>query len=55
MFLDAVRIAGPTHPCVIEVTIDIKPRSYPNCFNVNGKEVIPVAILGSDDICLRPQ
>jgi len=31
----------------LEVGIDIKPGSYPNCFNVNGHGVIPVAILGS--------
>jgi len=31
----------------IEVAIDIKPGSDPNCFNVNGHGVIPVAILGS--------
>lgn len=31
----------------IHVEIDIKPGSYPNCFNVNGHGVIPVAILGS--------
>ncbi len=33
-----------TGPCV---GIDIKPGSYPNCFNLNGNGVIPVAILGS--------
>jgi hypothetical protein len=33
----------------IEVTIDIKPGSDPNCFNNNGHGVIPVAILGSTD------
>ena len=27
--------------------IDIKPGSYPNCINVNGHGVIPVAILGA--------
>lgn len=32
----------------IEVLIDIKPSSFPNCFNNNGNGVIPVAILGSD-------
>jgi hypothetical protein len=32
-----------------EVPIDIKPGSYPNCFNINGNGVIPVAILGSAD------
>jgi hypothetical protein len=35
--------------CVIEVDIDIKPGSYPNCFNMNGNGVVPVAILGSAD------
>ncbi len=33
---------------VIDVLIDIKPGSDPNCVNVNGHGVIPVAILGSD-------
>jgi hypothetical protein len=32
----------------IEVTIDIKPQSSPNCFNNNGHGVTPVAILGSE-------
>ena len=31
------------------VQIDIKPGSFPNCFNINGHGVIPVAILGSED------
>ena len=31
------------------VSIDIKPGSYPNCFNSDGHGVIPVAILGSED------
>ncbi len=48
MFLDDVSVVGPTHPCVIEVTIDIKPGSDPNCFNNDGHGVIPVAILGSE-------
>jgi len=30
------------------VAIDVKPGSDPNCFNVNGHGVIPVAILGSE-------
>jgi hypothetical protein len=29
------------------VGIDIKPGGYPNCFNINGNGVVPVAILGS--------
>lgn len=36
-------------PAVIEVEIDIKPGSDPNCFNNDGHGVIPVAILGSAD------
>lgn len=34
----------------IAVDIDIKPGSYPNSFNKNGNGLIPVAILGSDDL-----
>lgn len=34
-------------PLPIEVDIDIKPGGYPNCFNINGHGVIPVAVLGS--------
>ncbi len=33
-----------------QVMIDIKPGSDPNCFNINGHGVIPVAILGSADL-----
>jgi hypothetical protein len=29
------------------VDIDVKPGSDPNCFNINGHGVVPVAILGS--------
>ncbi|MCP4370558.1 MAG: hypothetical protein GY797_20960 [Deltaproteobacteria bacterium] len=32
----------------VNVEIDIKPGSDPNCFNINGHGVVPVAILGSD-------
>jgi hypothetical protein len=35
------------------VDIDIKPQSDPNCFNINGHGVIPVAILGSADFDVR--
>jgi hypothetical protein len=34
---------------VVPVNIDIKPGSDPNCFNINGHGVIPVAILGAAD------
>ncbi len=37
-------------PLDIVVGIDIKPGSDPNCFNINGHGVIPVAILGSDTL-----
>jgi hypothetical protein len=35
---------------VQEVDIDIKPGSDPNCININGNGVIPVAILGSESL-----
>ena len=35
--------------CAMGVVVDIKPGSDPNCFNVNGHGVIPVAINGSQD------
>lgn len=38
-----------TYDCTIQVGIDIKPGSDPNCFNSDGHGVIPVAILGSAD------
>jgi hypothetical protein len=47
MFLDAFSVIEIS--CVLEVDIDIKPGSYPNCFNSDGHGVIPVAILGSTD------
>jgi hypothetical protein len=34
----------------VPISIDIKPGSDPNCFNINGHGVIPVAILGSADL-----
>jgi hypothetical protein len=42
-----VVLNGELVPVPIDVGIDIKPGSYPNCFNLNGHGVIPVAILGS--------
>ena len=32
----------------VNIEIDIKPGSYPNSINNNGKGVIPVAIFGND-------
>ena len=42
--------ASFTMQALISVSIDIKPGSDPNCFNINGHGVIPVAILGSADL-----
>ena len=36
-----------TAKAAVDVNIDIKPGSDPNCFNINGHGVVPVAILGS--------
>ena len=51
--IQAIYDADSTGKCkeevVIEVEIDIKPGSNPNCFNSNNHGVIPVAILGSED------
>jgi len=41
------RFAPP--PPVIEVSVDVKPMSWPNPLNVNKKGVLPVAILGTED------
>ena len=45
---NAAGSAPPEPPPSMTVQIDIKPGSDPNCFNVNGHGVIPVALLGSD-------
>ncbi len=42
-----INLNGEPLRAVRQIKIDIKPGSYPNCFNVNGHGVIPVAILGS--------
>ena len=34
----------------VSVDIDVKPGVEPNCFNINGHGVIPVAVLGSADL-----
>jgi hypothetical protein len=36
--------------CGIEVAVDIKPQSCPNPLNVRSNGVLPVAILGSEDL-----
>ncbi|MGA1869938.1 MAG: thrombospondin type 3 repeat-containing protein [bacterium] len=45
---------GETNSGVYTVRIDIKPGSFPNCFNNDGHGVIPVAILGSADFDISP-
>lgn len=40
--IDDIRFTG-------ELDVDIKPGSFPNCFNSNDHGVIPIAILGSAD------
>ncbi|WP_243974189.1 hypothetical protein [Vibrio natriegens] len=42
-------IVGDLAQVVKTVLIDIKPGDEPNCFNINGHGVIPVAVLGSED------
>jgi hypothetical protein len=37
-------------PCFIPVAVDIKPGSCPNAFNRGDKGVLPVAILGSEEV-----
>ncbi len=34
----------------LPVGIDLKPGSHPNCFNLDGHGVLPVAVLGSDEL-----
>ena len=47
-FVDVSGVTVVPGPNTIDVSIDIKPGSNPNCFNINGNGVIPVAILGSN-------
>jgi hypothetical protein len=42
-FLLELMYIGP-----LQIQIDIKPGSYPNCFNNNGHGVIPIAILSTE-------
>jgi len=39
----------PAGEVLSSIDIDIKPGSYPNCFNINGHGVIPVAVLGDGE------
>jgi len=44
-----VNLAAVSGPTPTEITIDIKPGSFPNSIKVNSKGVLPVAILGTPD------
>ena len=39
----------PPPPPYIEITIDIKPGSFPNSINLKSRGVVPVAVLTTDD------
>jgi len=43
-----VEIPHSHDPEPLQISIDIKPNETPNCFNINGHGVVPVAIFGSD-------
>ncbi|MHC4625152.1 MAG: PASTA domain-containing protein [Planctomycetota bacterium] len=45
-----VNLVVATGPCTIPVTVDIKPGSCPNPFNLASNGVTPVAILGTGDL-----
>jgi hypothetical protein len=49
---DVVDMGAYEWPVVL-VQIDIKPGSYPNAININGKGIIPVAVLGSAEFDVR--
>jgi hypothetical protein len=49
LIADTWLLSGANGIAALEVEIDIKPGSDPNCFNNDGHGVIPVAILGSAD------
>lgn len=48
-FIDDDNAVLDCTPPVVAVAIDIKPGSDPNCFNINGHGVVPVAVLGAED------
>jgi hypothetical protein len=41
------------YSCPVEVEIDIKPGSFPSCFNNDGHGLIPVVVFGSDSFDVR--
>lgn len=50
VFLMLVGFAITSSAQEVEVPVDIKPESCPNPLNVKAKGVLPVAILGTEDL-----
>lgn len=50
MVSPAVLLAAPVAADGIPVSVDIKPQSCPNAIKVVSKGVLPVAILGTEDL-----
>jgi hypothetical protein len=48
--IDNIKVIGISKPEIEEVAVDIKPGSCPNPLNVKSRGVLPVAILGSEEI-----
>jgi len=48
VYVDDVAINDYFEDFTIEVSIDIKPSTYPNSINLKSKGVVPVAVLGND-------
>jgi hypothetical protein len=48
-FKDSPKLFDLTKSTIIPVAVDIHPTSCPNPLNMDGKGVIPVAILGTED------
>lgn len=46
-------LLNTTPPPIIEVDIDLKPGSFPNCINLKSKGSVPLIILGRDTFNVR--
>jgi len=44
------RVASVPEPSTLKIYVDIKPGSCPNPVNVKSKGVLPIAILGTEDV-----
>ena len=45
-----VMIEGGSFECIVQLRIDVKPGSNPNCVNPRSHGVLPVAFFGSQDV-----